>query len=172
MPNILIYLLIVFVKTIELTMTTIRLKMITKGQKFIGSIIGFFEIIIWLIVVSIVLQDITSDPWKIIAYSLGFALGNYIGSIMEERIGLGNARIDVIVPETEGIALADELRQKDYAVTVIDGQGRLRPRKILIVIVKRKDISEVSQFIMDHTDEAFITSSDITPVIGGYRIRR
>lgn len=172
MPNILIYLLIVFVKTIELTMTTIRLKMITKGQKFIGSIIGFFEIIIWLIVVSIVLQDITSDPWKIIAYSLGFALGNYIGSIMEERIGLGNARIDVIVPETEGIALADELRQKDYAVTVIDGQGRLRPRKILIVIVKRKDIPEVSQFIMDHTDEAFITSSDITPVIGGYRIRR
>ena len=172
MPNILIYLLIVFVKTIELTMPTIRLKMITIGQKFFGSIIGFFEIIIWLIVVSIVLQDITSDPWKIIAYSLGFALGNYIGSIMEERIGLGNARIDVIVPETEGIALADELRQKDYAVTVIDGQGRLRPRKILIVIVIRKDISEVSQFIMDHTDEAFITSSDITPVIGGYRIRR
>ena len=172
MPSILMYLLIVFIKTIELSMTTVRLKMITKGQKLAGSIIGFFEIALWLIVVSIVLQDIISDPWKVVAYSLGFALGNYIGSLLEEKIGLGNARIDVIVPEAEGVSLADKLREKNFAVTVIDGKGRIRPRKILIVIVKRKDITEVSQLIMDLTDEAFITSSDITPVIGGYRVRR
>lgn len=172
MPSVLMYILIVFVKTIELSMTTVRLKLITKGQKLAGSIIGFFEIALWLIVVSIVLEDITSDPWKIVAYSLGFALGNYVGSVLEEKIGLGNARIDVIVPETEGIALAEVLREKNFAVTVVDGKGRIRPRKILIVIVKRKDIPEVSQFIMDHSDEAFITTSDTTPVIGGYRVRR
>ncbi|HHT20364.1 MAG TPA: DUF2179 domain-containing protein [Tissierellia bacterium] len=172
MPSVVMYLLIVFVKTIELSMTTVRLKLITKGQKLAGSVIGFFEVALWLIVVSIVLDDITSDPWKVVAYSLGFALGNYVGSVLEEKIGLGNARIDVIVPETEGLALAEELREKNFAVTVIDGKGRIRPRKILIVIVKRKDIPEVSQFIMDHTDEAFITMSDTTPVIGGYRLRR
>lgn len=172
MPSVLMYILIVFVKTIELSMTTVRLKLITKGQKLAGSIIGFFEIALWLIVVSIVLEDITSDPWKIVAYSLGFALGNYVGSVLEEKIGLGNARIDVIVPETEGIALAEVLREKNFAVIVVDGKGRIRPRKILIVIVKRKDIPEVSQFIMDHSDEAFITTSDTTPVIGGYRVRR
>lgn len=172
MPSVVMYLLIVIIKTFELSLTTVRLKLITKGQKLVGSIIGFFEIALWLIVVSIVLKDITSDPWKIIAYSLGFALGNYFGSILEEKIGLGNSRIDVIVPEAEGLTLAEKLREKNFAVTVVDGKGRIRPRKILIVMVKRKDIPEVSQFIMDESDEAFITQSDITPVTGGYRLRR
>lgn len=172
MPNILLYIIIVIVKTFELSMATVRIKLITKGQKLAGSIIGFFEIIIWLIVVSIVLQDIASDPFKIIAYSLGFALGNYLGSILEEKIGLGSARMDVIVREAIGIELAQKLREKNYAVTIVDGMGRNFPRKILIVIAKRKEMRDIHQFIMDETEEAFITTTDITPIVGGYRVRK
>lgn len=172
MPNILMYLIIVVVKTFELSMTTIRLKLITKGQKLAGSVIGFFEIVIWLIIVSIVLTDIMSDPWKIVAYSFGFALGNYLGSILEEKIGLGTSRMEVIVRESIGLELANKLREKNYAVTIVDGMGRTYPRKILFVIAKRKEVTEIQEFIMEQTDEAFITVSDTTPVLGGYRVRR
>lgn len=172
MPSILTYLLIVLVKTFEVSLATIRIRLITKGQKFAGSVMGFFEIIIWLIVVSIVLKDITSDPWKVIAYSIGFALGNYFGSILEEKIGLGSARMDVIVREAIGLELADKLRDKNYAVTVVDGKGKMHLRKILIVIAKRKDMPAIHEFILEQTDEAFITTSDVTPVVGGYRVRR
>lgn len=172
MPNILLYLTIILVKTFEISISTVRIKLITKGQKLAGAVIGFFEVCIWLIVVSLVLQDITDDPLKVVAYSLGFALGNYFGSILEEKIALGSSRMDVIVKEDVGLELARILRDKNYAVTVIDGKGRQYDRKILLIVAKRKDMKTIHAIINETTDNAFITTSDITPVIGGYGIRR
>lgn len=172
MPNLLLYLIIILVKTFEISISTVRIKLITKGQKLAGSVIGFFEVCIWLIVVSVVLEDITDDPFKVVAYSLGFALGNYFGSILEEKIALGSSRMDVIVKEDVGLELARILREKNYAVTVIDGKGRQYDRKILIIVAKRKDMKTIHAIINETTDSAFVTTSDITPVIGGYGIRK
>ncbi|WP_459129128.1 DUF2179 domain-containing protein [Guggenheimella bovis] len=170
MPTgILLYILIVVVKTIEVSMATVRIKLITKGQQLVGSIVGFFEIILWLLVVSSVLKDISSDPWKLIAYAVGFASGNYVGSILEERMGLGSVRIEVIVSETDGLKVTEALRSAGFAVTTIEGQGLEMKRKILLTMAKRKEADKVEGIVKSVTDHAFITLSDIKPVVGKIR---
>lgn len=161
-----IYLLIVLVKTIEVSLATLRIKLITKGQRIFGALVGFVEIIMWVIIVSTVLNDMSSDPMKVLAYALGFALGNYFGVIVEEWIGLGSTKIEVILPQHQSVEVVKQIRSLGYGVTEIEGSGKDEKRSILLVILPRKSVDSVRR-ILEETS-AFVTITDIKPVYGGY----
>jgi len=117
------YLFIFFAKIVEVSLMTVRTVLITRGEKLSGSIIGFFEVGIWLYVVSTVLVGIKEDPMRMIAYSLGFACGNYVGCMLEEKLALGILTINAITSKDDGIKLAEVLRENDIGVTMMDAEG-------------------------------------------------
>ena len=161
-----IYLLIILVKTFEVSLSTLRIKLITKGQRVYGALVGFFEIIIWVLVISTVLTDIQSDPWKILAYAIGYSLGNFMGVTVEEWIGLGSTKIEVILPQNQTEKIVKEIRSMGFGVTVVEGEGKDEKRNILLVILPRKSVDKVRR-ILENT-QAFVTITDIKPVYGGY----
>lgn len=163
------YLLIVFVKTFEVSLGTLRIKLITKGQRLSGALVAFVEIIIWLLVVGRVLSDM-SDPWKILAYALGYATGNYMGVVVEEWIGLGSIKMEVVLSTDRTQGVVTKIREMGYGVTVIDGEGRDEKRNVLIIILPRRSVPKVRSILKE--SEAFVTITDIKPVqrgIGGLK---
>ena len=170
--EILIYFLIMTAKIIEVSISTVRIVLITKGEKTIGSILAFVEVLLWLFIASNVIQNISEDPLKGVFYAIGFSLGNYIGTILEEKIGLGLSEVQVIVKEDAGIVLAEEIRNKGFAVTVVHGEGRHNPRAILIMFVPRKRVKTVVKYIQDSESGAVITVSETKPIYGGYGMLR
>ena len=168
MNPILIYIFITVVKTIEVSMATFRIVLITKGERVKGAIVGFFEVILWVILAATVLTNITEDPLKVFFYATGFALGNFFGSMFEERIGLGTMKIEAIVMKEHGGKLANALRSHGFAVTVIEGEGMNFPRNVLIMVVKRKDYEFVVSLMKEYQSNAFITVNEIKPVYGGF----
>jgi len=168
--RLLIYILILVAKIIEVSLATTRIVLITRGERTIGAIIGFFEVLIWVSLVSTVLKDITSDPFKLLVYALGFALGNYVGSMLEQRIGIGTIRIEVIVMEEQGTELVDSIRKKGFAVTVMDAKGMDCERSVLLMNIPRKKYREVVKMIKAYQSNVVITINDIKPVYGGYGI--
>jgi len=167
-----LYLLIFVAKIFEVTLATTRIVLITKGEKVKGAFIGFFEVIIWVILVSTVLKDITSDPIKIIVYALGFSLGNYFGSMFEQSLGIGTIRIEAIVMEHHGNDLVERLRKKGYAITVIEAKGMNCDRQVLIMHVQRKVLREVTELIRKYQDNVVITVNEIKPIYGGFGIMK
>lgn len=167
-----IYIFIVFAKIIEVSLATIRIVLITKGERKIGAIIAFFEVSLWVVLVSSVLDNIMGDPLRIIAYALGFSVGNYLGSLIEEKIGIGLAEMQVICSEETGMGVANFLREKGYAVTVIEGVGQKRKRHILLLYVSRKKIRPLSELVKSHDAEAVITVSDKKAIYGGFGMLR
>lgn len=167
-----IYLFIVFAKVIEVSMATVRMVLITKGERKIGAVIAFFEVSLWVILVSTVLDNIMENPLKIVAYALGFSLGNYIGSWVEEKIGIGLAEIQVILKDEHGAAVVSNLRDQGYAVTVLKGEGKNHPRYVLLMYVQRKKIKECANFIKSIQENAVITVSDKKSLYGGYGMLR
>lgn len=164
-----LYIIIFLAKIIEVSIATIRLVYINKGERVKGAILGFIEILIWLLVVSSVLNNITEDPFKILAYAAGFSLGNYIGITIESMIAVGLASIQVVVSEDAGKILAEVLRDEDYGVTIIDGSGRDDSKKILLFIqLKRKKIPSAIKVIKQTAPNAYITINDIKSMLGGY----
>ena len=168
----LMYMVIFLAKIVEVSLQTVRVVLITKGERLIGAFIGFFEVVIWIMIVGNVITDITSDPFKAVAYALGFAVGNYVGSWLEEKIGIGMSEIQAIVLEKDGGALAEVLRDNGYAVTVVDGQGKNFPRNILFMYVRRKRVKAVVDLIRNQQANAVITVSEAKPMYGGFKMLR
>ncbi len=107
---------------------------------------------------------------KAIALTLAFALGNYIGSWMDEKLALGLCAVSVYLPSgAESLQLASFLREKGFGLTVLDGQGIDGEQKyVLQLTLKRKRTNEAIAIINDFTPNAFITVGQVSSVKGGY----
>ncbi len=167
-----IYLFIIVAKIIEVSMATVRMVLITKGERKIGAIIAFFEVSLWVILVSTVLDNIVENPLKIVAYALGFSLGSYLGSWIEEKIGIGLAEMQIILRVEHTEPVVSGLRDKGYAVTVMSGEGKNHPRSILLMYVSRNKIKESANFVRSIQQNAVITVSDKKGIYGGYGMLR
>ncbi|MDF2594437.1 MAG: conserved rane protein of unknown function [Clostridia bacterium] len=168
-----LYLIIFAAKVIEVALAILRTIMITKGERIIGSFIGFFEVLIWVVLVSTVLTDISADPYKIVAFALGFSAGNYLGSVLESKIGLGTTTITVIVGQDKGPALAKYLHEKNLGTTLMSGSGKEENSKnILMLVVKRKNTPHIIELIKNYDHTAFITIAETKPVYGGYGLKK
>lgn len=161
------YLLIFVARVCDVTMSTVRTLMVVQGRKVQAAVIGFFEIIIYVMALGKVVSGL-NDPRNLLAYALGFAVGNYVGILVEGKIALGNLTAQVILKGKENDMLIDTLRENGFGVTVTEGYGREGLRNILIIAFKRKDLEKLREILEEHDDEAFITVNSTTPISGGY----
>jgi uncharacterized protein YebE (UPF0316 family) len=163
-----IYLFILVAKIIEVSMATVRIVLITKGERLIGAIIGVVEVAIWIFLAGTVITNISEDPLKAVFYAIGFGIGNYLGSLIEEKLGIGTAEVQAIVLEEHGQELADLIRNQGYAVTVVDGQGMNHKRNILFTFISRKKVHSLVKLIQASQENVVITISESKPVYGGF----
>lgn len=168
-PTVWMYLLIFTLKFVEVTISTLRIVIVTKGEREKGAIIAFFEVMLWVFVVTLVLDDLMSDPLKIVIYGAAFASGNYVGSMLEEKLALGTINITAIVSAQEGRIIAKGMRDQGYALTVTPGEGRDGARHILNLHIPRKKITQTINALKELSPGVVITINDIRPIYGGYR---
>ena len=169
---IVLYILIFAVKSFEVSLATVRIVLITKGERAKGATIGFFEVIIWVVIAATVLTNVAQDPFKVVVYAAAFALGNYSGSIIEKKMALGTVNIEAIVKKIHGKKLSMELREMGFAVTAVDAYGRDDRKEILYMHVPRRRTQETIDVIKSYQKDVVITVNDIKPVYGGHGILR
>ncbi|WP_404814135.1 DUF2179 domain-containing protein [Clostridium algidicarnis] len=167
-----LYVLIFLAKIVEVSLMTLRTVLITRGEKVVGSIIGFFEVIIWLYLVSTVLVGISEDPIKMVVYALGFSVGNYVGSFLEEKLAIGLLTISIVASANDAIIIAEKLRKDNLGVTLVEAEGMNEKKKMIVVHVKRKRKKEVIKLIEDTNTKAVISIADTKTVYGGYGIKK
>ncbi|MCK3684193.1 DUF2179 domain-containing protein [Maribellus sp. YY47] len=143
----------------DVTIGTIRIVMVSKGHKLWAPILGFFEILIWLIAISKIFENL--DNWMCyVAYALGFATGNYVGLNLEERLAVGIVKIQIITRK-EASRLIENLREAGYGVTYHNAQGANEKVSIIHSIIKRVEIKKVENIIKTTNPKAFYSIEDI-----------
>ncbi|WP_321368997.1 DUF2179 domain-containing protein [uncultured Desulfuromusa sp.] len=158
--------LVFLARILDVSIGTLRIIFVAKGLKGLAALLGFFESLIWLLAVAQVMQNLTS--WQTyIAFALGFASGNYVGILLEERIALGNLLIRVITRK-EANELVHVLWDSGYGVTSIDAQGETGPVKVIFSVVKRKNLAKIIAIIKKYNPQAFYTIEDMRYVTGNY----
>ncbi len=161
-------LIILFSKTIEVTMGTLRGILINKGYRTYGTILSFFEIILWVFVASQVINGLVEAPIKGLIYSAGFSLGVFLGSCLESKIALGKVLIQTIVSRENSDFMAAELRSRGYAVTTVEAKGRDSDKVVLMIFANRKGKDDIVKEIHDRDGTAMIIANDISTLHGGY----
>ncbi len=139
--------------------------MMARGNKSAAPILGFFEVLIWIVVVSQVMKQANNFACYI-GWAGGFASGNYIGLLIEERIALG-LQILRIITNKECSELIAKLQEENHGTTVMDAQGAKGPVKVILTVVKRKNIDTVVKIIQQHNPDAFYSIEDIRDVNKG-----
>lgn len=144
---------------------TVRLIFLSKGYKHLAPFLGFFEVIIWLVTVGQIMQHL-DNVLCYIAYGAGFATGNYIGMVIEEKLSIGNVLIRII-PRKDSLDLIKFLRENNYGVTSVEADGAKGRVDIVFTIIKRKDIDHVVSIINEFNPAAFYTIEDIKAIKEG-----
>jgi uncharacterized protein YebE (UPF0316 family) len=69
--------MIFFGRIIDVTLGTMRIIFVSKGEKLKAPLIGFFEVFIWVVVISQILVR-ANDLVSYLSYAAGYAAGNYM----------------------------------------------------------------------------------------------
>jgi uncharacterized protein YebE (UPF0316 family) len=149
----------------DVTIGTFRIVMVAKGQKYIAPLLGFFEVGIWIIVISKIMQSM--DNWIcIIAYASGFATGNFIGLLIEDKIAMGIVKIQIITVKT-ATDLINSLVASGYGITHHEANGANGKVSIIYSFINRKQIPVIIDMIRKHNPDAFYTIEDVKYVNRG-----
>jgi uncharacterized protein YebE (UPF0316 family) len=155
-------LLIFLARILDVTIGTIRIVMVSKGQKSWAPFLGFFEILIWLMAISKIFQNLNN--WQCyIAYAAGFATGNYIGLIIEEKLAVGIVKIQIITRK-QASKLIENLREAGYGITHHEAQGSNESVSIIYSIIKRNEIQKVEEIVKTTNPNAFYSIEDVKSV--------
>lgn len=134
-------LLIIVARILDVSLGTFRTIVVVQGRRGLAFVLGFCEVLIWIMVAARVISSDAQNPIYSIAYAFGFALGNYIGMTIEQRVALGRQAVRIIT--RRGAELASALREAGLRVTVFQGHGRDGPVEQLFVEVERRAASRI-----------------------------
>jgi len=136
-------LLIFIARICDVTIGTMRIVMVAKGQKFWAPVMGFFEVFIWIITMSKVMQNLDNFLCYI-GYAGGFATGNLVGLLLEEKLAMGIVKIQIITAR-EANLLIEALKKAGYGITHQEAQGSTEKVSIIYSIIKRSELKKLSE---------------------------
>ncbi len=141
--------------------------MTVRGKKYAASLIGFVEIFVWFLVVKDALGAGNTNIFVALSYAGGYCCGTIIGGWMSEKFITTNLTVQII---TSALELPDILREKNYAVTVIEASGMdVDTQKIMLILeISNKKINLLKKFVKEIDDKAFIIVNEAKYVLNGY----
>ena len=155
-------------RIVDVSLGTLRTISIIQGRKWMAFWLGFFEVILWLIVISTVIHKIQEVPVLGICYALGFATGNMVGIKMEGWLALGHIILRVISRE-HFKRLAQDIRENGFSVTVFHGEGRRGPVAELYIVCRRRELKMLLLLIQQIDPTAFYVTEQAGSVSKIYR---
>ena len=147
--------LIFVLRVIDVSMGTVRVTTIVRGPRWVAPLIGFFEVLIWVVAVGAAIRNLSS-PLHVIGYAGGYAAGTAVGMWAENRLAFGWGVVRAF-SRTGGDDLADALRDAGFQVTEQDGMGKSGPVAVLYAVVRRRSVPRVLSIIGGHDPQAFVT---------------
>lgn len=157
--------LIFFARILDVSIGTLRIILISKGYKLLAPLLGFFEVLIWILAISQIMQNLNN--WtNYFAYAAGFATGNFIGMLLEEKIALGNHLVRIIT-DKEIQPLIQAFSEAGYGATVVSGKGKTGDVSIVFILFRRKNMAQIEEIIAHYAPNSFYTIEDIRHIRHG-----
>lgn len=158
--------LIFLLRVVDVSFSTFRLILVVRGSRVLAPLIGFFDILLWLLAAGAAIQNLNS-PAHVLGYAAGFATGTAVGMWLEGKLALGMATVRAISRGSQR-ALAGELRDRGFGVTELTGRGRQGRVGLLYTVVRRRDVRDVIAQIEAADPDAFVSVQNEAAVRRGW----
>jgi uncharacterized protein YebE (UPF0316 family) len=156
----------------DVSLGTLRTIVIFRGYRLLAALLGFFEVLIWLLAAGQVIRHL--DTWYLsVAYAAGFATGNIVGSWLEAKLAFGLELVRII-SNRPGADLAGGLTRLGYDVTKLGAVANTeREVEVVLIVERRRRVPELMRWVAQLDPTAVCTMNDVkrlsTPNLGPSR---
>lgn len=159
---------IFFGRILDVTCGTLRIIFVGKGKSSYAFLLGFLEVFIWFMIAKDVLSG-NSSWWSVFPYSLGYATGTYIGSLISERFVSGTLGVQIITSNTNKVMI-EQLRKNGYALSAIEVEGmeHTNNKYMLFLEINKKNFNHLKKIVKEVDESAFIVVNETKFVHNGY----
>jgi uncharacterized protein YebE (UPF0316 family) len=151
-------LLIFLARIFDVTIGTLRIMFLSRGNHVAAPLFGFFEVLVWLLAIGQIMKNL-DNVFCYLAYAGGFAMGNFIGMQIEQKLAYGKMVLRVITRH-DATELTSALRGEGFGVTCVDAQGVTGPVSIIFMVVDRTHLDMALKLVNAHNPNAFYTLED------------
>ncbi len=160
--------LVIFsLRTSDLTLSTVRMLSVIRGNRWLAWLTGFAQALLFITAVVGMLANL-NNLWNLIAYAAGFATGNVVGILLESRFGMGHTLLQVL-SLSRGDAVAEALRAHGFGVTVLPAQGPGGTVGLLLCNLRNRELERARQQVLAADPQAFLAAEDVRALRGGWR---
>lgn len=166
MATLLLCLKIFGARLIDVSLGTIRTVFTVKNKHLIASIIGLIEVIIWFLIVQEALNSNENNFFIAFSYSIGFAVGTYLGGIISNKLINTKLGIQVVLSKKDDNIL-NTIKKEGYALSVINLVSDDNKYMLYLQIDSRK-YQHLINLINKLDSKAFIVVNETKYVYNGY----
>lgn len=146
--------LVFFARICDVSIGTIRTIMTVQGRTPVAFVLAVFEIIIWILVASTVINQVNEKPILMVFYAFGYATGNVVGIVVERKLAFGIIVLRLLTRRA-GQKIADFLRGKGQPVTIFMGEGMNGPVMELYIVCHRRDLKWILPEVQKLDEQVF-----------------
>jgi uncharacterized protein YebE (UPF0316 family) len=161
---------IFFARILDVSLGTMRIILVSRGNRYLAPLIGFLEVFVWITVISTAIRSLNSWAGYLV-FAGGFAVGNYVGMLLEAKIAIGYQNLRIITSKVVS-ALPLVLREEGFGVTTVDGLGLEGSVNIIYTVVPKRKVNKVLEIVQMFEPRAFITIEDVRSHMAGFIERR
>ncbi len=159
-------LLIFALRVLGVSIATVRMLITVRGRLLLSVVMGFFEALVFAVAIGKVVTQL-DNFWYMMAYCGGFALGTYIGMVIEARFLTNFVTVNVVSPH-KAHEIAAAVRQSGFGATEGWGQGAEGVVGWVRIVVLRRDARKIIDCVNAVDEGAFITMDETRAVRHGY----
>jgi uncharacterized protein YebE (UPF0316 family) len=128
-------------------------------MKWLASLFGFIEMLIWIFALAQIMQNL-DNIINYFAFAFGFAVGNFFGIYIEEKLAIGQFVVRIIT-QKDATELINALRKKGFGATSVDAEGSSGQVMVIYTVIKRKEYTKVVKLVKKYNPKAFYTVEDV-----------
>ena len=169
LPPIAVCFIVCAAKIIEITIQSLKTCMMVKGQRIKAAGLGFAECVIWGLVISTIISTLGDNIFLLLFYCVGYAIGLFLGSTIENKIALGTSNLQLIANDDSIEKIEKYLKDQGRGYTVFEGRGSTDKMNMIFIILPRREAARTLNNIRQICDnKVFVVASEISKYAGGY----
>lgn len=152
--------MIFLARIMDVSISTLRMMFMINERRGVATLLGFIEVLIWLVAVGQALQHL-SNVFSYLAFAGGFATGTYVGMIIEKKLAVGLIMLRVVTVKADSHELIEYLRGLNYTVTSVDAEGNEGHVNVIFLAAPRKKLPELVNAVKRFNPNALYTIENL-----------
>ena len=165
--NVILGALMIFViRMLSIAVSTVRVLIMGRASPIFVAVLAFIEALSFALTFGQVAANL-SNVWNLGAYSLGYAAGTWVGTLIEERFIKGYVSVH-IVSMAKSLPIAEAVRAAGFGATRTSGEGARGTVGVVRAVVNRRDAAKIVELVEHIDPKAFVTVEQTRSISRGF----